>query len=287
MEPASKIQTPSSLAKLDSKLLKTRKDVKIPSKSGGPSPKSKVSKPTTVSRVRKTKASSLEESKDVPVCSSQKMIKISWFFCNPEDEIMAPSALPKGKFGLCYCPGKKIKMGRDGRVHDRDLVKDLTMFRQLESNPVTMIVCLLSDYELKSIGVQVKGMCFPKIRIQPILCRLRHKVHSIPYYRDACTRRNCVDAGSHKSPRCRKNLLIHCRGGNGRAGTVAGCLLAHYYFCQTGLDPSSFTQKFLARLGRNVIAHVRKIRGSRAIECSRQEDFVKKSVVNEANEYKH
>ena len=39
---------------------------------------------------------------------------------------------PKGKFGLCYCPGKNLKKGRDNKEHRRNLRDDLTYFRELK-----------------------------------------------------------------------------------------------------------------------------------------------------------
>ena len=64
-----------------------------------------------------------------------------------------------------------------------------------------------------------------------------------------------------KSGEIPNNVLIHCRGGVGRAGLVACCLLA------TLCDFKNHTK---------IIEHVRKRRDKRCVESRKQEDFVKK-----------
>ena len=56
------------------------------------------------------------------------------------------------------------------------------------------------------------------------------------------------------------NVLIHCRGGVGRAGLVACCVLS--YFCQFSGS-------------KKVIEFMRKRRDKRCVESRKQEDFVK------------
>ena len=34
------------------------------------------------------------------------------------------------KLGICQCPGKKLKMGRDGKAHDRDIFQDIQAFNE-------------------------------------------------------------------------------------------------------------------------------------------------------------
>jgi protein-tyrosine phosphatase len=55
-------------------------------------------------------------------------------------------------------------------------------------------------------------------------------------------------------------VLIHCRGGVGRAGLLACCILS--YLC----DFKSY---------KKVIEFVRKRRDKRCVESRKQEDFVK------------
>lgn len=57
-----------------------------------------------------------------------------------------------------------------------------------------------------------------------------------------------------------QNVFIHCRGGIGRAGLVASCLLL-----------------FIFKIGsyKKAIEGVRKRRDKRCVESRKQEDFVK------------
>lgn len=57
------------------------------------------------------------------------------------------------------------------------------------------------------------------------------------------------------------NVLVHCRGGVGRAGLVACCVLAT--LCEFA-NP------------KKVIEHVRRRRDKRCVESRKQEDFVAK-----------
>lgn len=50
------------------------------------------------------------------------------------------------------CPGKNVA-GRDGKTYNRCIEQDVTNFRQTHN--IGLIVNLLNDYELRSIGVNV------------------------------------------------------------------------------------------------------------------------------------
>lgn len=56
------------------------------------------------------------------------------------------------KFGLSQCPGKNMAKARDGKSYNRDITRDV---HQYSEQGVTMIVCLLSDVEVRSIGANV------------------------------------------------------------------------------------------------------------------------------------
>lgn len=56
------------------------------------------------------------------------------------------------------------------------------------------------------------------------------------------------------------SVLVHCRGGVGRAGLLASCVLS--YLCEF-------------KTFKKVIEFVRKRRDKRCVESRKQEDFVK------------
>ena len=58
-----------------------------------------------------------------------------------------------------------------------------------------------------------------------------------------------------------KNILIHCRGGIGRASTVAACILGHI---------------FKGAKFEDVIKLLRRRRDKKAVESYKQEQFIKK-----------
>ena len=56
-------------------------------------------------------------------------------------------------FGLSQCPGKRLEHGRDGKRYLRDVSRDVAYYA---SKGITLIICLLSDVEIRSIGANVK-----------------------------------------------------------------------------------------------------------------------------------
>jgi protein tyrosine phosphatase len=78
-------------------------------------------------------------------------------------------------------------------------------------------------------------------------------------------------------------VLIHCRGGVGRAGTVAGCLLGHYCLKYpltiSNAFPKELSEKNVESIVKNIFKHVRKVRCAQAIESRRQEEFIRNYVL--------
>jgi hypothetical protein len=71
--------------------------------------------------------------------STSHPITVSWL----------DAAAPAGALGLCYCPGKNVV--REGVRWARDLEEDLQDL--LVRHGVAVVVCLLSDAELRALGV--------------------------------------------------------------------------------------------------------------------------------------
>jgi len=157
-----------------------------------------------------------------------------------------------GRFGLTFCPGKTVNRG--GVRWSRSLEADL---ERLKSDfGVTSILCLLSQAELTSLklrhyaeDVQSKGislLMFPIVEmgapesvqktariIERILAKLKEG----------------------------EVMIIHCRGGVGRAGLIASCLLLQLRMATSPTD---------------AISKIRKLRCRGAVESYSQEQFIAK-----------
>lgn len=155
-----------------------------------------------------------------------------------------------GRLGLCYCPGKQVQ--RSGVTWERTLDKDLTRLQQVYG--ITTLACLLNGaelncFKLRNYGplVEATGMellLFPIIEMAP--------PDSLPLTKEFV---RSIIVRLEKG----ENVAVHCRGGVGRAGVIAACVLL---------------EMGLARTGRRAIEEVRKLRCARAVESYRQERFV-------------
>ena len=197
-----------------------------------------------------------------PQTSETHPIRVSW--------VARAGESGGGQLGLCFCPGKRLLKSRLRRAGHRDesgqpIARDLRAdLARLRNNfGATCIVCLLSAAELRSIGVAgdyggavasagMAFLSFPIIEgaasaaggavtnigqtaeqlVHPVVARLR--------------------AG--------EGVVMHCRGGVGRAGMLAACVLLELGAC---------------RGAARAIELVRARRCKAAVETRRQEDFVK------------
>ena len=155
-----------------------------------------------------------------------------------------------GRIGITLCPGKKDDHGMSGR-HDRNLAIDLDAVRDWGA---TAVVSLITDDEcnLLSVGdlgheVGARHMTWLHLPIRdghppPEDTFESAWKHAGPYLRSLL--------------RSRFDVLVHCRGGLGRAGTVAARLLV-----ELGARPA------------DAIREVRRVRPG-AIETAGQERHV-------------
>lgn len=154
-----------------------------------------------------------------------------------------------GRIGITFCPGKYDPYGGSG-YWDRDLARDLDTVRDWGA---AAVVTLLEPHELSLLRVERLG--------EEVLRRKMRWFHlpivdvSVP---DEQFEQDWVSAGEELRSMLRGQLdvVVHCRGGLGRAGTIAARLLV-----ELGAEPA------------NAIARVRAKR-PRAIETSDQEEFV-------------
>ena len=152
----------------------------------------------------------------------------------------------EGVLGLTLCPGKKDR----GRQCDRDLNEDL---RVIKAWGATLLVTLIEPHEFAMLGIETleqevraNGMDWLHLPILDV---------SVP---DQRFETGWAVAGPRLHARldAGERILIHCRGGLGRTGLVAGRILV-----ERGCEP---------------VAAIRRVRAVRphAIETPAQERYV-------------
>jgi ADP-ribosyl-[dinitrogen reductase] hydrolase len=154
-----------------------------------------------------------------------------------------------GRVGITFCPGKYDPYGMSGEW-DRDLALDLDAVRDWGA---AAVVTLLEPRELTLLRVERLGE--EVLRRNMLWFHLPIVDVSIP---DERFGQQWEVAGEELRSILRRGLdvLVHCRGGLGRAGTIAVRLLI-----DLGMDPA------------NAITSVRAVRPG-AIETCEQERFV-------------
>ena len=154
-----------------------------------------------------------------------------------------------GKLGLTFCPGKVQSFGQTG-AWNRDLALDLDAVAAW--NPA-VVLTLVEERELILLQVPRLGDAVRARHIDWVHLPIRDR--GVP---DEAFERAWVDVGESLRARLRAgfNVLVHCMGGLGRAGTIASRLLI-----ELGWTPSA------------AVAEVRRIRPG-AIETDGQMEVV-------------
>lgn len=154
-----------------------------------------------------------------------------------------------GRIGITFCPGKYDPHGLSG-AWDRDLVLDLDAISDWGA---AAVVTLLEPKELMLL--RVEGLGQEVLRRKMLWFHLPIVDVSIPSEK---FEQEWDVAGEELRSILRRKLdvLVHCRGGLGRAGMIAARLLI-----ELGMEP------------KKAIASVRAARPG-AIETSNQEKFV-------------
>lgn len=136
-----------------------------------------------------------------------------------------------GSLGLTLCPGKKDP----GSNWNRDLAIDLQAIRHWGA---TTVVTLIEDHEFQMLGVQTIG--------QDVRDLGMNWLH-LPILDVSVPDQRFEDGWVLEGPKLHKRLdageriLIHCRGGLGRTGLVAGLILV-----ERGCDPETAIQRVRA-----------------------------------------
>lgn len=160
------------------------------------------------------------------------------------------SALPTwGLIGMSFCPGKTQTNALSGNWV-RNLNIDLERIRDWGA---TIVVTLMEAHELKDLKVEalpqmveIKGMRWMHLPIKD------QKAPDSKFMADWSHKGNIIKSELLAG----NNVFIHCKGGLGRTGTIAACLLIE--------------------AGADNIDSITKIRStrSRTIETKEQENFV-------------
>jgi protein-tyrosine phosphatase len=132
------------------------------------------------------------------------------------DELVVGQA--DGRIGLCLCPGKRAG-SLTGPRWERDLAADLEVIRRWRASAV---LTLIEDHEFEELGVTQLGQ---QVRARGI------DWHHLPIADYHPPDGRFEAAWSARGPELLARLhaggrlLVHCRGGLGRAGTVAARIL--------------------------------------------------------------
>jgi len=123
-----------------------------------------------------------------------------------------------GRIGITFCPGKVQPSAMSGSWH-RDLGLDLDAVADWNA---ASVVTLVEDHELQTLQVTTMGT-----EVQARHMRWHHLPISDFSTPDAEFERqwDAVGEGIRSQLRAGFNVLVHCKGGLGRAGTIAARLM--------------------------------------------------------------
>ena len=121
-----------------------------------------------------------------------------------------------GRLGLTFAPGKKAR-ALNGDRWERDLGADLDRLVQIHGAQV--LVPLIEDHELRSLGIDL--LVAEAERRGLVVDRLQIRDGGLPERRAAGDL--VARIGVHLN--AGRTVVVHCRGGLGRAGTIGGCTL--------------------------------------------------------------
>jgi len=126
--------------------------------------------------------------------------------------------LGNGRLGITFCPGKKGE-SVFGAAWDRDLDLDLDAVKGWGAEAV---LSLIEGHEFKMLRVPELGEAVKARGIEWLHFPIRDLDTPTD---DAMARWVAISAQLHATLECGGRVLVHCRGGLGRAGTIAALLL--------------------------------------------------------------
>ncbi|HEX7039853.1 MAG TPA: cyclin-dependent kinase inhibitor 3 family protein [Trueperaceae bacterium] len=128
-----------------------------------------------------------------------------------------------GRLGLTFAPGKKGAGAATGATWDRDLATDLDRLRH--HHGVDLLVSLMEGFEYRLLGVpdlldEARARGIEVLRL-PIVDGSVPRPGDLPEVRELVRSvREAMLAG--------RTAVIHCRGGQGRTGTIAALVVATF-----------------------------------------------------------
>ena len=131
---------------------------------------------------------------------------------------IAELPLGNGFLGITFCPGKKGE-SIFGAAWDRDLDLDLSVIKAWGAR---VVLSLIEDHEFEMLGVPRLGDAVNTTGIEWVHFPVRDL--SVPRLEDM-DRWRSISPKLHRILENGGRILVHCRGGLGRAGTIASLLL--------------------------------------------------------------
>ena len=141
------------------------------------------------------------------------------------DEVRAGPGL--GRVGLTFCPGKKQAAGLTGGWN-RDLPTDVERIRNWGA---AVVVTLVEQHEIVSLEVTTLGGEIERRHMEWLHLPIADVSIPAPAFEREWNR---VGPGLRARLRDGFDVLIHCKGGLGRAGTIAARLLVELGWNQEG-----------------------------------------------------
>ena len=123
-----------------------------------------------------------------------------------------------GSVGITFCPGKKQPGAMTG-AWDRDLGLDI---EAIAAWGTSTLVSLVEQHELTSLGVTGLGAAVEAAHMSWLHLPIRDVSRPGPAFEEQWAR---VGPLLRSQLRCGFNIVVHCKGGLGRAGTIASRLL--------------------------------------------------------------
>ncbi|EIW63131.1 phosphatases II [Trametes versicolor FP-101664 SS1] len=186
-----------------------------------------------------------------------------------------------GNLYLSSCPGKKVRL--DGPVRGRGTVcRDLRSdLERIKNVGTACLVCLLDDHELQALGVTWEDYVLVAAELGMDVLRLPIPEGLPP--NDPATLDAHLTKLIERYTLRGSAILVHCRGGVGRAGIIACCWMLKLGLCgwlDANVDASLHQAKDdqidaeTMHLVERLISVVRRRRSPKAIETYEQVRFL-------------